>query len=68
LPELVRVGVGGRDSTMTRAVSAQHGALVAETFGALGDGDFVGGSDFLHPTDAGNEKITAAFDVAFGAG
>ncbi len=53
---------------MTRAVSAQHGALVAETFGALGDGDFVGGSDCLHPTDAGYEKIAAAFDVAFGAG
>jgi hypothetical protein len=35
--------------------------LVADTYGRLGEGDFVGGTDCLHPTDSGYDAITAAF-------
>jgi len=46
------------------AISQQNGATVADTFGALGAGDFVGGSDCLHPNRSGHTKIATAFQDA----
>jgi len=46
------------------AISQHNGATVADTFGALGTGDFVGGSDCLHPTKSGHTKIATAFAQA----
>jgi len=46
---------------VVRRVAASHGADVAEVFGTLGAGDFVGGSDCLHVTDSGHAKVAAAF-------
>lgn len=49
-------------------ISAQYGATVADTYeAALGDGDFVGGFDCLHPNKSGQTKIAAAFSDAFTA-
>jgi lysophospholipase L1-like esterase len=43
--------------------------LVADTYGLLGPGDLVGGTDCLHPNDAGHQKIAEAFAAALaGAG
>ena len=47
-----------------RSISAQYGAKVADTFGDLGAGDFVGGTDCLHPDKSGHTKIAAAFEEA----
>lgn len=44
-----------------RQVAGEFDAEVAEVFGTLGEGDFVGGFDCLHPTSAGYDKITDAF-------
>jgi lysophospholipase L1-like esterase len=46
------------------AISQQYGAQVADTFGALGTGDFVGGADCLHPNKSGHTKIATAFENA----
>jgi lysophospholipase L1-like esterase len=46
------------------AISHQHGATVADTFGTLGNGDFVGGSDCLHPNKSGHTKIATVFQQA----
>ena len=46
---------------VVRRVAARYDADVAEVFGQLGAGDFVGGADCLHPGDAGHEKVTEAF-------
>jgi lysophospholipase L1-like esterase len=46
---------------VVRRVAADYGASVAEVFGELGAGDFVGGPDCLHPTDTGHDKVTDAF-------
>jgi len=45
---------------LIETISAQYGAKVADTFGALGTGDFVGGSDCLHPDTDGHAKIGVA--------
>jgi lysophospholipase L1-like esterase len=37
---------------------------VAETYGRLGPGELVGGSDCLHPNDAGYQVITEALAAA----
>ncbi len=50
---------------LIRGISAANGAVVAETFGALGEGDFVGGTDCLHPNLSGHTKIAAAFAAAY---
>jgi hypothetical protein len=50
---------------LIRGISAVNGALVAEAYGALGEGDFVGGTDCLHPTLSGHTKIAAAFAAAY---
>jgi lysophospholipase L1-like esterase len=44
-----------------RRISAANGVLVADTYGLLGPGDLVGGTDCLHPNDAGHQKIAEAF-------
>lgn len=41
----------------TRSVAVFHDAEVATTLGQLGEGDWVGGSDCLHPTDTGHAKV-----------
>jgi hypothetical protein len=46
------------------AISHQNGATVADTFGALGTGDFVGGSDCLHPNKSGHTQIATVFEEA----
>ncbi len=46
---------------VVRRVAADYDAKVAEVFSELGDGDFVGGTDCLHMTDSGHEKVAAAF-------
>ncbi|MDF3045577.1 MAG: hypothetical protein K0R30_1805, partial [Ornithinibacter sp.] len=35
-----------------------------DTFGALGTGDFVGGSDCLHPNKSGHTQIATVFEEA----
>lgn len=52
---------------VVRRVAAEYDAEVAEVFGQLGDGDFVGGSDCLHPTSAGYDHVTDAFRAAIGS-
>jgi lysophospholipase L1-like esterase len=56
----------GRDgfNGLIAQISAQHGARVADTFGALGPGDFVGGTDCLHPNLSGHTKVAARFAAA----
>lgn len=44
-----------------RAVGAVHGVEVAEVYGDLSPGDWVGGSDCLHPVDSGYAKVAQAF-------
>lgn len=65
LPGLGTLPAGFND--LIRAISAQNGARVADTFGTLGAGDFVGGSDCLHPVRSGHTKIAADFvEAMFG--
>jgi len=65
LPGLGTLPAGFND--LIRSISAQNGARTADTFGKLGTGDFVGGSDCLHPVRSGHTKIAAAFvDALFG--
>jgi lysophospholipase L1-like esterase len=63
LPGVGTLAVGYND--LIEGISAQFGATPAETFGMLGEGDFVGGTDCLHPNLAGHTKIAAAFHEAF---
>ena len=52
---------------IVRAVAAAYDAEVAEVFGRLdAAGDWVGGSDCLHPTDSGYDEVTEAFEEALG--
>jgi hypothetical protein len=51
-----------------RATAASHGFLVAEVYGDLSPGDWVGGQDCLHPVDSGYDKVTLAFLEALGLG
>jgi len=60
VPGLGDVGFNG----LITAISHQYGATVADTFGTLGTGDFVGGSDCLHPNKSGHTKIATAFEEA----
>jgi lysophospholipase L1-like esterase len=50
---------------VVRRVAATYDAEVAEVFGQLGAGDFVGGDDCLHPTDTGHDIVTDAFSSLF---
>lgn len=47
-----------------REVAAGTGVLVADTYGQIGAEDLVGGTDCLHPNDAGHQKIADAFLAA----
>ena len=50
-----------------RGVSATVGGVtVVETFGILGDKDYVGGEDCLHPDNSGHRKIADAYVEALG--
>jgi len=49
-----------------RDVAADHGVLVAESYGRLGPSDWVGGVDCLHPVNSGYDKVTRAFAEALG--
>jgi lysophospholipase L1-like esterase len=49
---------------LIRSIAAAHGVLVAETYGRLGPAELVGGTDCLHPNDAGYQVITEAFAAA----
>lgn len=49
---------------ITRSVAAEYDATVAETFGELAAGDWVGGFDCLHPNSPGHEKVKDAFAAA----
>ena len=46
---------------VVRRVAMTYDAEVAEVFGRLGAGDFVGGDDCLHATDTGHDLVTDAF-------
>jgi lysophospholipase L1-like esterase len=63
LPPLGTLDQGFND--IIRALSAEHGAVVADTFGTLGGGDFVGGSDCLHPNAAGHRALAEVFAASF---
>ena len=65
LPGVGTLPMGFND--LITAISAQYGARTADTFGDLGAGDLVGGTDCLHPTRAGHTKIAADFvEALFG--
>jgi lysophospholipase L1-like esterase len=71
LGALVLEGIPGTGipgvNDIVRGVAAAFGAEVAEVFGDIGDAsDWVGGSDCLHPTDSGYDKVTDAFEAALG--
>jgi hypothetical protein len=46
---------------VVRRVASENGAQVAESFGTLDAGDFVGGTDCLHIRDSGHQKVAATF-------
>jgi lysophospholipase L1-like esterase len=48
-----------------RQIAAGYDADVADTYGDLGAGDLVGGTDCLHPDDSGHAIIAAEFQAAF---
>jgi lysophospholipase L1-like esterase len=63
LPGLGTLEAGFND--VIRAVSAEHGAVVVDTFGSVGAGDFVGGEDCVHPNASGHAKIADVFAATF---
>lgn len=63
LEQVPVMGVFGFNG-LIEAISVQHGATVADTYGLLGDGDFVGGTDCRHPDRDGHVKIAGAFQEA----
>jgi lysophospholipase L1-like esterase len=67
LAELALEGDGGQLpglDNLIRAVAASQGAIVVEGYGLIGDGDLVGGTDCLHPNQAGHQKLAEAFEAA----
>ncbi len=60
-PRLGTLPYGFND--VTRQVSAQYGALVADAFGRLGVDDLVGGLDCLHPDRSGHRALARIFDA-----
>lgn len=53
----VRIGM----NDIIRATATATGVEIADTFGQLGDGDFVGGEDCLHPNKHGYHQIARVF-------
>lgn len=49
-----------------RAVAVNYNVTVATTLGQLGEGDWVGGQDCLHPSDTGHMKVAAIAAAAAG--
>jgi lysophospholipase L1-like esterase len=58
-------GVAPGFNGLIETISAKYDATVADTFGTLGTGDFVGGADCLHPDPDGHAKVATAFQEAF---
>lgn len=60
------LGIAGLNDVI-RANAAAHDVLVADTFGRLGAGQWVGGADCLHPSQAGHDEIAdIATEAAYG--
>ena len=57
-------GFDGRLNDLIRAISAANGVAVADTYGRLGPGNLVGGTDCLHPNDSGHQLIANLFAAA----
>jgi len=57
-------GLNGGLNDLIRGTASVVGASVAETYGLLGPGDLVGGSDCRHPVDSGYRIIADAFTAA----
>lgn len=51
---------------VVRLTAANYGAVVAEVFGQIDPGNFVGGSDCLHITTGGHTQVAQAFRTALG--
>jgi lysophospholipase L1-like esterase len=58
------LAVGFND--LIRAVAADTGVQVADTFGRLALDDYVGGTDCLHPVKSGHRKIAKVFAEVIG--
>jgi len=48
-----------------RQVADRYGAIVVDTFGTLGDGDFVGGTDCVHPDGDGHRALAEVYAATF---
>ncbi|KQR17350.1 hypothetical protein ASF78_08690 [Cellulomonas sp. Leaf334] len=48
-----------------RQVADRYGAVVVDTFGTLGAGDFVGGADCVHPDGDGHRALAGVFARTF---
>ncbi|GEL98183.1 hypothetical protein CTE05_17300 [Cellulomonas terrae] len=48
-----------------RVVADRYDAVVVDTFGTLGDGDFVGGADCVHPDGDGHRALADVFATTF---
>lgn len=48
-----------------RQVADRYDAVVVDTFGSLGDGDFVGGTDCVHPDGDGHRALAKVFAGTF---
>jgi lysophospholipase L1-like esterase len=55
---------GGLNDIIRGVAGVVGGVTVVETYGLLQPGDFVGGTDCLHPDDSGHRKIARAFEAA----
>ncbi len=54
----------GQLNQVYSAVAANYGVEVAATLGLLGEGDWVGGPDCLHPNGSGHTKVAAVAAAA----
>ncbi len=45
---------------IVRRVAGRYGADVADVIGRLNPEDFVGGDDYLHPTDSGHTRVATS--------
>lgn len=61
-----QLGLAAGLNDITRGVAAAFDVEVAETFGTIEAGEWVGGGDCLHPNGPGHEKVKDAFLDALG--